>query len=183
MALSVCYNSFLGLLLSMKILRDLLGRCVPGHPFSFFMLVKLAEVPLLLEELVMVMLTVETLLVSYIVWWTDHTATMSAPETSLMVRCSIHPYLKKRSNHIKLNAGFCNVIMLRYSKVQGKANWSCWKILYISSQKAHWDVKAAFYLFNWVNCFLANNALVLSPSKHTGNFTIHLCNSLTIGNI
>lgn len=67
MALPVCYNSFLGLLLSMKILRDLLGRCVPGHPFSFFMLVKLAEVPLLLEELVMVMLTVETLLVSYIV--------------------------------------------------------------------------------------------------------------------
>lgn len=67
MALPVCYNSFLGLLLSMKILRDLLGRCAPGHSFSFFMLVKLAEVPLLLEELVMVMLTVETLLVSYIV--------------------------------------------------------------------------------------------------------------------
>jgi hypothetical protein len=51
----------------MKILRDLLGCCVVGHPFSFFMLVKLAEVPLLLEELVMVMLAVETLLVSYIV--------------------------------------------------------------------------------------------------------------------
>lgn len=168
----------------MKILRDLLGRCVPSHSFSFFMLVKLAEVPLLLEELVMVMLTVETLLVSYIVWWTDHTATMSAPETSLMVRCSIDPYLKKRSNHIKLNAGF--YVQRDNAEVfesAGKNNWSCWKILYISSQKAHWDVKAAFYLFNWVNCFLANNALVLSPSKHTGNFTIHLCNSLTIGNI
>jgi hypothetical protein len=45
---------------------------------------------------------------------------MSAPETSLMVRCSIDPYLKKRSTHIKLNAEFYNVIMLRYSKVQGK---------------------------------------------------------------
>ena len=55
--------------LSVKVLIELLSLCVCilSHLFNFVMLAKLAEVSLLLEELAMVMPTVETMLVSYIV--------------------------------------------------------------------------------------------------------------------
>ncbi|KAF4363696.1 hypothetical protein G4B88_030195 [Cannabis sativa] len=88
---------------------QLLGHhrhCVLSHPFHIFylnilyfhifMLVKLTEVSLCLEELIMVMLTVKMMLVRYIVRWTDHTTTMCASKTAFM-----RSYLSSKNTKVK----------------------------------------------------------------------------------
>ena len=44
--------------------------------FNLFMLVKLAEIPLLFEELVVMMPAVESMFVRYVVRWANHTPSM-----------------------------------------------------------------------------------------------------------
>lgn len=73
----------------------LLSCCVLRHPFRIFLLVKLTEVTFLLEQLSMVVPTIKTMFMCHIIWWANYTPSMGAPETSLMVRGSIHSYLKK----------------------------------------------------------------------------------------
>nr|DAD34671.1 TPA_asm: hypothetical protein HUJ06_005312 [Nelumbo nucifera] len=62
-----------------------LRHCVLSHPFAVFILVKLAEIPLLLKELRMVVPTIESVFMGNIVRRADHTAPMCALEASLVV--------------------------------------------------------------------------------------------------
>ena len=75
----------------------LLSYSVLRHPFIVFLLVKLAEVTFLLEQLSMMVPAIKTMFMGNIIWWANYTSSMSAPETSLMVRCSINSYLKKNN--------------------------------------------------------------------------------------
>lgn len=60
-------------------------HCVLSHPSNVFMLAELAEIPLLLEELRMMMLAIESVLMCNIIRRADDTASMGALETSPMV--------------------------------------------------------------------------------------------------
>jgi hypothetical protein len=59
-----------------------------------FLFAELAEVSLLLEELIMMVPAIQTMLMGYIVGGADDTASMSASETSFMIRCPINCHLK-----------------------------------------------------------------------------------------
>lgn len=68
---------------------------MPCYILALFVLVELTEVAFLLEELIVVVPAIETVLMGYIVRWAYHTPTMAAPEASFMVRSSIDRHLKR----------------------------------------------------------------------------------------
>lgn len=72
---------------------------------GLFMVVQLAEVALLLEQLAMVVLTIDPVLVRYVVQRGNQTPSTSTPEASLVIRLSIDGHLKTQSRDEK---GFSN---------------------------------------------------------------------------
>lgn len=173
-ALLVCFNSWkhflLGnsqpkqshiLTLTEENFTVSLSCCVLSHRFNLFMVVKLAEVTLLLEKLIVVMPTVETMLMRHIVWWAYYTTSVGAPETGFMVWRTINCHLKDRYSMmyvVRIDSAILYKINTAFLKALTKfyIQWSdsiFQQSMFIMLLEILWNQKLDLHKFKTEHCF------------------------------
>lgn len=92
------------------------------------------------------MFAVESALVCNVVGWADHTSSMSAFETALVIRSSIYRYLKQR----------ILLLLVTFSNIMCNVHES-WIVCNV-------------YLLSWIDSFFTAKAFVSGSTKHTWYF-------------
>lgn len=73
-----------------------------SNTFNLLRVFHVAEVTSLLEELRMMVPTIELVIMGHIIWRTNHTTSMATFETRPVVRSAINRHLWNSSNHISI---------------------------------------------------------------------------------